>query len=64
MNSETINLPSGRRWEVHSGGSGRELLWLHGLRVVDPADPALQALQSRYRVTATVAPGFNDLEEL
>jgi pimeloyl-ACP methyl ester carboxylesterase len=64
MNSETVTLPSGRRWEVYSGGAGPQLLWLHGLRGVDPADPTLQALQSHYRVTAPVAPGFNDLDEL
>ncbi len=42
----------------------RNILWLHGLRGVDPADPTLAALQTRYRVTAPVAPGFNDLDEL
>ncbi len=64
MNSEALTLPSGRRWQVYSGGAGPDLLWLHGLRGVDPADPTLSALQSRYRVTAPVAPGFNDLAEL
>jgi pimeloyl-ACP methyl ester carboxylesterase len=64
MNSETVTLPNGRRWEVFSGGQGPHILWLHGLRGVDPADPVLKALQSRYRVTAPVAPGFNDLGEL
>ena len=34
------------------------------MRGVDPADPLLTALQKRYRVTAPVAPGFNDLDEL
>ena len=64
MSSETVTLPNGRRWELHSGGAGPQLLWLHGLRGVDPADPVLTALQARYRVTAPVAPGFNDLDEL
>jgi pimeloyl-ACP methyl ester carboxylesterase len=64
MKSETIRLPSGRSWQVFSGGSGPDLLWLHGLRGVDPADPMLAALATRYRVTAPVAPGFNDLDEL
>jgi pimeloyl-ACP methyl ester carboxylesterase len=64
MNSETIDLPSGRRWQVYSGGAGPQILWLHGLRGVDPDDPTLKALQTRYRVTAPVAPGFNDLDEL
>jgi pimeloyl-ACP methyl ester carboxylesterase len=64
MKSETISLPTGRRWQVYSGGAGPDILWLHGLRGVDPADPTLAALQTRYRVTAPVAPGFNDLDEL
>ena len=64
MNSETVNLPNGRRWQVYSGGAGPQILWLHGLRGVDPDDPTLKALRTRYRVTAPVAPGFNDLDEL
>jgi pimeloyl-ACP methyl ester carboxylesterase len=64
MNEETVSLASGRRWQVYSGGAGAPLLWLHGLRGVDPSDPLLAALQTRYRVTAPVAPGFNDLDEL
>jgi pimeloyl-ACP methyl ester carboxylesterase len=64
MNSELVGLPNGRQWQVYSGGAGPQLLWLHGLRGVDPADPVLAALQMRYRVTAPVAPGFNDLDEL
>lgn len=64
MNSEIVSLPNGRRWQVYSGGEGPQILWLHGLRGVDPADPTLAALQTRYRVTAPVAPGFNDLDEL
>jgi pimeloyl-ACP methyl ester carboxylesterase len=64
VNSEIVSLPNGRRWQVYSGGEGPQILWLHGLRGVDPADPTLAALQTRYRVTAPVAPGFNDLDEL
>lgn len=64
MNSDTLRLPNGRSWQVFSAGSGPDLLWLHGLRGVEPADPTLAALQRRYRVVAPVAPGFNDLDEL
>ncbi|HEX9465081.1 MAG TPA: alpha/beta hydrolase [Alphaproteobacteria bacterium] len=64
MNGEMLRLPNGRSWQVFSGGAGPDLLWLHGLRGVDPADPMLAALQKRYRVVAPVAPGFNDLDEL
>ncbi len=44
MNSEIVNLPNGRRWQVYTGGEGPDILWLHGLRGVDPADPLLAAL--------------------
>ena len=64
MKEAIVELPSGRRWQVFTGGEGPDILWLHGLRGVDPADPLLTALQKRYRVTAPVAPGFNDLDEL
>jgi pimeloyl-ACP methyl ester carboxylesterase len=64
MNSDSIRLPSGRIWQVYAGGSGPNLLWLHGVRGVDGDDPMLAALQRSYRVTAPVAPGFNDLAEL
>ena len=64
MKEETVELTSGRRWQVFTGGEGPDILWLHGLRGVDPADPTLMALQTRFRVTAPVAPGFNDLDEL
>lgn len=64
MKSETVTLPSGRRWQVYSGGEGPVLLWLHGLRGVDPADPLLAELSKHYNITAPVAPGFNDLDEL
>src|SRR6478672_2600002 len=64
MKEAIVELPNGRRWQVFTGGEGPDILWLHGLRGVDPADPLLTALQKRYRVTAPVAPGFNDLDEL
>ncbi len=64
MTSETITLPSRRTWQVYSGGFGPKLLWLHGVRGVDPDDPMLAALRKSYRVTAPLAPGFNDLDEL
>ena len=64
MKEETVELSSDRRWQVFTGGEGPDVLWLHGLRGVDPADPTLMALQTGFRVTAPVAPGFNDLDEL
>lgn len=64
LTSETIRLPSGRQWRVFRGGTGAELLWLHGPHGIDPADPFLAALASHNRVIAPLAPGFSDLEEL
>jgi pimeloyl-ACP methyl ester carboxylesterase len=64
VKNETVKLTNGRCWEVFTGGQGPVLLWLHGLRGVDPADPVLAALQQHHRVIAPVAPGFNDLDEL
>lgn len=64
MKSETITLSNNRTWQVYSGGSGPKLLWLHGVRGVASDDPMLAVLQKSYRVTAPVAPGFNDLNEL
>jgi pimeloyl-ACP methyl ester carboxylesterase len=64
MKSDIVTLRNGRQRQVYSGGSGPSLVWLHGLRGVDPADPTLIALQSSHRVVAPVAPGFNDLDEL
>jgi pimeloyl-ACP methyl ester carboxylesterase len=64
MRSDIVRLRNGRAWQVFAGGGGPDLLWLHGVRGVDPDDPMLAALQRSYRVTAPVAPGFNDLDEL
>jgi len=64
LKSEDIRLKSGRRWRVHSGGAGPDLLWLHGLRGVDGNDPLLEALAADHRVIAPEAPGFNDLDEI
>lgn len=62
--SERIKLKNGRSWQVHSGGAGPQLLWLHGLGGVMPGDPLLAALERKHTVIAPVAPGFNDLAEI
>jgi pimeloyl-ACP methyl ester carboxylesterase len=64
LKSEEVRLKSGRNWHVFRGGSGPELLWLHGLRGVDAADPLLLEIEKTHRVIAPVAPGFTDLEEV
>ena len=64
LTRETVRLSTGRSWEVFGGGSGPALLWLHGVRSIDPADPMLAALAARHRIVAPVAPGFTDLAEI
>lgn len=64
LNSETVKLPSGRVWQVGSGGAGPALVWLHGLSGLIPADPMIAALERKHRVIAPLAPGFNDLAEI
>ena len=64
LSSETVTLANGRRWQVHSGGSGPALVWLHGLGGINPGDPMIAALEQKYRVIAPLAPGFNDLAEI
>jgi pimeloyl-ACP methyl ester carboxylesterase len=64
LTSEAVRLPSGRTWRVFGGGTGAALLWLHGPRGVDAADPLLEALATRHRIIAPLAPGFFDLAEL
>lgn len=64
LKSETKTLPSGRNWQIYRGGSGPTLVWLHGPKGVNAADPVVMALERNYRIIAPVAPGFNDLDEL
>jgi pimeloyl-ACP methyl ester carboxylesterase len=64
VKSEIVKLRNGAHREVFIGGDGPTLVWLHGLRGVDLADPVLKTLLSSRRVIAPVAPGFNDLDEL
>jgi pimeloyl-ACP methyl ester carboxylesterase len=64
LEARDVRLPSGRQWRVFEGGSGAPLLWLHGPRGVDAADPLLEALAARHKVIAPLGPGFADLAEL
>jgi len=64
LSREKIKLKNGRSWEVHTGGAGPKLVWLHGLTGLVPNDPLLAALERKHQVIAPVAPGFNDLAEI
>jgi pimeloyl-ACP methyl ester carboxylesterase len=58
LRAETIDLPHGDPWDVLTGGEGPLLVWLHGLRRVEPDDPVLCELARYFRVVAPLAPGF------
>jgi pimeloyl-ACP methyl ester carboxylesterase len=64
LNNETIRLKNGRSWHVYTGGTGPNLIWLHGLTGINGSDPIIAALQRKHRVIAPLAPGFTDLAEL
>lgn len=64
MKTDTIQLPSGLPVEVHRGGVGPPLVFLHAAGGVQPGDPFLAALAERWSVVAPVAPGYVDLAEL
>ncbi|WP_439815017.1 alpha/beta fold hydrolase [Zavarzinia sp. CC-PAN008] len=49
--------------EVLQGGSGPELVFLHGAGGVTADDPFLQKLAERYRVYAPILPGYGTSEE-
>jgi pimeloyl-ACP methyl ester carboxylesterase len=61
---EKIKLKNGRSWEIHTGGAGPKLVWLHGLTGIAPGDPFLAALERKHTIVAPIAPGFNDLAEI
>lgn len=64
LRAETVALPQGATWDVLTGGEGPLLVWLHGLRRVEPDDPVLCALARHCRVVAPLAPGFVDPADL
>jgi pimeloyl-ACP methyl ester carboxylesterase len=45
------------------GGSGPDLVYLHGAGGVTPEDPFLNALAANHRVYAPLVPGYGDSEE-
>jgi pimeloyl-ACP methyl ester carboxylesterase len=64
LGREKVKLKNGRSWEVHTGGSGPKLVWLHGLTGIASGDPLLAALERKHTIVAPIAPGFNDLAEI
>jgi pimeloyl-ACP methyl ester carboxylesterase len=62
--SEMLHLFGGRRVQVYRAGTGPTIVWLHGPHGVRKNDPVIAELAKRHTVVATVAPGFNDVDEL
>jgi pimeloyl-ACP methyl ester carboxylesterase len=52
------------RTAVLRGGSGRQLVWLHGIDEPSRNDPLLNSLAARYEVFAPIHPGFHDIDDL
>jgi pimeloyl-ACP methyl ester carboxylesterase len=64
LTSESVALPGGRTARVMRGGSGPEIVWLHGPHGLRGHDPVVVELARRYSVIAPLAPGFDDLAQL
>jgi pimeloyl-ACP methyl ester carboxylesterase len=60
MESRLIDVADRHQIRVYEGGSGPELLFLHGAGGVLPNDPFLAQLTRHYRVSAPLLPGFED----
>lgn len=63
MEKKIIETGGGRtKVEVFEGGSGEDLLFLHGAGGLLPEDPFLEALSASYHVVAPVLPGYGESE--
>lgn len=63
MEKKIVETSGGRtKVEVHEGGSGEDLLFLHGAGGLLPDDPFLEALSATYHVVAPVLPGYGESE--
>lgn len=62
MQSRLVDIAGRYQVRVYEGGSGPELLFLHGAGGLLPNDPFLARLATRYRVTAPLVPGYEDSE--
>jgi pimeloyl-ACP methyl ester carboxylesterase len=64
LQRETVKLPAGGSAQVFRGGSGEQIVWLHGPHGLRGHDPVVQELTKRFSVIAPLAPGFADLDEI
>lgn len=62
MQSRLIEVAGRFKIRVYEGGTGPQLLYLHGAGGVFENDPLLSRLSEYYRVSAPLLPGFEDSE--
>jgi pimeloyl-ACP methyl ester carboxylesterase len=60
MKSRVVDVAGRHQIRVYEGGSGPQLLFLHGAGGLLANDPFLARLERSYRVTAPLLPGFED----
>src|SRR5262247_2525190 len=60
MKSRVIDVAGRHQIRVYEGGTGPELLFLHGAGGLLANDPFLARLEKDYRVIAPLIPGFED----
>jgi pimeloyl-ACP methyl ester carboxylesterase len=60
MQSRIIDVAGRHKIRVYEGGTGPQLLYLHGAGGPLPNDPFVARLEQSYRVTAPLLPGFED----
>jgi pimeloyl-ACP methyl ester carboxylesterase len=61
--SEKIALPNGVTQELYRIGSGKPLVFLHGVECRRDEDAVVAALAQRYTVVAPVTPGYADIAD-
>jgi pimeloyl-ACP methyl ester carboxylesterase len=64
LDDKTVTVPGGLAQQVFTGGSGRPVVWLHGLGGVKPDDAFFDLLAKSHSVVAPIQPGHNNLAEL
>jgi pimeloyl-ACP methyl ester carboxylesterase len=60
MKSRVIDVAGRHQVRVYEGGSGPQLLFMHGAGGLLANDPFLARLERKYRVTAPLLPGYED----
>jgi pimeloyl-ACP methyl ester carboxylesterase len=64
MKSRLIDVAGRHQVRVYEGGSGPELLFMHGAGGLLANDPFVARLEQRYRVSVPLLPGFEDSDSV